>query len=266
MSQIVNIINGIFSFLFTPLQRLEPVWGLTIISVLIGIAVLFVFRYTSNQRAIKISRNRIKAHILELLYYKDSIRVMVKALLRILWQNTIYLRYALVPLIIIIVPMILLFIQLDFRYQYRPLKTGETSIVKMRLSETPGNSARINILPSDAIEVETPALRMDHNREFNWRIRAKKAGLHHISFSMPGGGRIEKTIEIADHHTGLMPLSPRKVRGHFWDVLFNPVEKPLPSENAVESVELMYPHRPLRIFGIRLNWLLFFFIATIIFT
>jgi len=263
MIPILNAINRIFSLIFFPLQRLAPVWGLLLISVLTGMVILLIFRYTSNQKAIKKSRDRIKAHILELLYYKDSIRVMLRALLKILGHNTIYLRYAMVPLLIVMIPMIILFIQLNFRYQYRPLKTNETCIVKMRLSEQAADSSAINILSSDAVQVETPALRMNKRHDYNWRIRAKKTGLHQIIFSVPGG-QIEKTIVVDDQDTALQTLSPKKVKNRFWDILFNPVEKPLPADMNIESIELMYPDRENRILGIRLHWLLIFFLVTMI--
>ena len=64
---------------FAVLAPLGPTAALFVISALIGAAMLLIWRYTSNQRAIADVRRSIAAHLLSTRLFKDNLSVTFAA-------------------------------------------------------------------------------------------------------------------------------------------------------------------------------------------
>ena len=76
----INIFtNAAADVLFAPITYLPGWLSNTIISAIVGVGLLIVFKYTSNQKAIGKVRDSIKANLLALKLFKDSISVTLKA-------------------------------------------------------------------------------------------------------------------------------------------------------------------------------------------
>src|SRR5690349_10307266 len=129
LAQLVVWLNGMANalgrLLLAPVG-VSPGWlSATIIATVTGVLLLFVFKYTSNQRAIKRVRNDINAHLLALKLFKDSAWVALRAQAHILLGAFSLFCLAVVPILVMLVPVTLLLSQLALWYQYRPLKVGE---------------------------------------------------------------------------------------------------------------------------------------------
>ena len=75
--------------------------------------MVVVFRYTSDQKAIRIAKDHLKAHLLALRLFQDQIPVVMRSYGRIVLATGRYLRLAFKPLLFVIVPLILLIVQVD---------------------------------------------------------------------------------------------------------------------------------------------------------
>ena len=131
-----SIVAKIFEVLFLPFRSLSPWWGMLVVSLLTGLGMLLIFKYTSNQAGIRRTKDRIKAHLLEMRLYQDSLRNSFKAQGGILKANLKYMSHSLKPLLVMFVPVILILIQLNFWFAYRPLKPGEPVLLKLKLKES----------------------------------------------------------------------------------------------------------------------------------
>lgn len=258
-----NTINYVFNLVFFPFEQLAPAWGLIAISLVTGVLLLMVFRYTSNQSAIKQAKDKIKAHILELSLYRDNLKITLNALANILTYNLVYLKH-LVPSLLIIMPiMILILVQLHLRYQYRPLTAGESVLVKCRLtSHIQDRTVQVSLQTPPAIRLDTPVLRIPEQNEFNWRIKIQTPGDHNLAFGIDSRNIIKSVRAIP----GVMLLSPVKVQPAWLKMLFNPGENPLPGHSGIEVIEIGYPRRQLALFNCNCHWLILFFIFTVFFT
>ncbi len=261
MSYIVKLINLIFQIIFFPLKFLPEIWALIIISVLTGIVMLLVFRATSNQQAIKKTKNKIKAYILELVLYKDNFKIIIKAIGNIFRYNGRYLRQTLIPLIIVFIPVVLILIQLNYRYQYRNFKPGENTIVKVKLNDNGENSfEEVKLLPSDHYAIETPALRLKDLNELNWRIRILSGEAFDLRFENQGS-LVKKSVNRADR---IAMLSPKKGNWNLWEYFLSPTEDLIPDSKLIKSIEIQYPNEELKIFGYTVHWLVIFFVVSLI--
>lgn len=258
-----QVFGKIFDLLFIPFRDMNPWVGMIIVSFLTGLLMLVIFRYTSNQAGIKKAKNKIKAHLLELRLYKDSLGLSLKAQGNILLANLKYITHSFKPMLVMIVPVILILIQMNFWFGYESLKPGEQTLLKVKLEEG-YNPLQTNLVlePDPEIVIETPPLRIEEYGEVNWRISSQKKGIHHVNIIV-AGQKISKTI--ATDTKPLSKLSPIKHRKKFVDELFYPVEAPIAKDLPVKSIEVRYPAKRLSLFGFNIHWLISYFALSIIF-
>ncbi|MBN2198272.1 MAG: hypothetical protein JW747_00315 [Candidatus Aminicenantes bacterium] len=263
MGSVNSVLNTIFNWLLFPFSRMNPWWGMIFMSLLTGLLLLLIFRLASDQKAIRLTKDRIKAHLLEFRLYKDSLAATGRAFGGILLRNLRYLGLTLKPLLVMIIPLALILIQLNARFGYRPLEPGEAFILKVKTAEgTNPLETDISIAPSSAYVVETPPLRIAEEREVNWRLRAVAGGRQTLTL-MLNDSLLSKTLDVGP--AGLKILSPRRPGGSVLDVLLNPGEKPLAGGSKLSAVEIAYPPARFSLFGLPLHWLLVFFALSMVF-
>jgi uncharacterized membrane protein (DUF106 family) len=261
--QVINAITGaLFDVLMAPFRPLGPWAGMLAVSWTTGLLMLAIFKKTSNQEGIRKAKNRIKAHLLEVRLYKDDLGQSLRSQGAILAANGRYFACALRPLLVMVIPLLLLLAQLNVWFGTAPLKKGSAAIIKVRLA--PGQSAlaaEASLIAPAGVAVETQPLRIEEEREIDWRIRAEATGRRLLRFVV-GGREITKSLVVEGRP--LSKVSARRVRG-FGDELFNPGEKPLPKNTPVEYVEIVYRPARLKLLGLRIHWLVAFFVLSIAF-
>ncbi len=261
----MNYFNGALSalldFLLSPLGILGPAWALAVISLLAGVLMLLIFRRTSNQARIKEAKDKMQGHLMEVLLFKDSPRIILTALKNLVRYNGLYLRYAFTPLVYMILPVSLLLVHLDGWFGYRPLQVGESAIFSVTLSpDGPRVMSRVSIETDKGLTIETPPLRILQNGEIDWRIRAEAPGEHLITVNA-SGHKVRKKIQVSE--TKLTRLSKVMVGSSFLDVLLNPGEGPIEQGSFIHSITVGYPAREIEFLGWRSHWLVLFFILSL---
>lgn len=260
MWSVVNGVTLFFDWIIGLFQSWHPLVGLSVVSVITGAVMLVIFRYTSNQDAIARTKGLIKAYILEVRLFKDDLRLQMTAQRKIVGTNFKYMRYAMAPMLVMLIPVLIILIQLDVRYARRPFLPGETAVVTVALDE----GTDVSSLQVDApagIVLETEAVLVPEENEVNWRIRTETEGSHDLVFTA-GGERATKRIEVGER---LVKLADRREHSNAFTIWENPAEAPLPGSSAFRSIELSYPDRDLRLLGFGMHWLLVFFAVSVIF-
>lgn len=257
-----SFFNKLFELIFLPFRSMSPWIGMVIISLLTGFLMLLVFRLTSNQEGIRKVKNKIKAHLLEFRLFKDSLSISLKAQGNILRHNLKYLSYYGKPMLVMIIPLILILFQLNIWFGSQSLEIGETTILKVELQEGV-NLLDINftIEPSTGFDIETPPLRIEEEREINWRLRAKEKGVHDLTLVI-NGQRFKKKVAVAQKP--LSKISPLKVRRNFINELLNPGEPPLSGEPPIKAIEIKYPAKNMNLFGWHIHWLIIYMVLSVI--
>jgi hypothetical protein len=255
-------LGGLVSAVLYPFRGLPPIVGLTLVALLTSVAILLVFRATSDQKALRRVKNRITAGILEIRLFRDDLRTIFRAQWDILRHSLTYMRLSLVPMLWVIVPIILLMIQLQFHYGYRPLEPGESAIVKVSLADD-GRAGDVELMLSTVgpVEVETPLLLLPGEGEADWRIGARGKGAHELRLAAPD---VELVKSVA---VGAMrgAISPRRPSSGLLDQLLYPVEAPVPGDGPVDSIEVAYEAATVSLLGWETHWMIVFFILTIVF-
>jgi uncharacterized membrane protein (DUF106 family) len=184
-----------FTFILKPFESGNAHGGMIFISLLTGAVMLFLFKLTSNQAAMKEVKTKISAYFLEMRLYKEDVSVVVGSQRRILLANMNYMKLAVVPAVVMIVPVILIMVQLNLRYAQTGLEPGDTALVKVKVEE--GFDVirdGIRLTAGSGLEKASPAVRIPTLAETDWKILKKSSLLEMIL--NPGAPRIPDAMPI----------------------------------------------------------------------
>jgi hypothetical protein len=239
-----TVANAIGNRVLAPIA-LMPGWlSATVIAAMTGVVLLVVFKYTSNQRAIKRARDQINANLLALKLFKDNASVAVQSQGRILKGAGRLFLLAVVPMLVMAIPVTLMLGQLSLWYQQRPLELKKVidreAIVTMTLNgEKDSPMPEAVLQPSDAYETIAGPVRVTEKREIWWRIRAREDGIHKLAFRV-GDQVVDKELAVG---AGFMRVSVQRP-GWIWnEALMHPWEKPFTPDSPVRSIAIDYPTR-----------------------
>jgi uncharacterized membrane protein (DUF106 family) len=260
--RLLLFLNKCFRAVVEPLARLSPMVALLVISMVTGVLLLLIFGATSNQGAIRRTKDKIKAHLLEILLFNDNLGVVFRAQGSIFVYAMKYLGLAVVPMLAIIVPMALIVTQSDHFFKSRPLKPNDTVTVSATLVEwDPELAEAISIIVPNGLAVETEALRIPETREVVWKLRALEYGDFDVLINT-AGGTLRKRLIVSD---SARCLSHAKTKPTFVGALVHSAEPPLGRDAPIESIEVQYAPARMKLGPIRAHWLVHFFILAMVF-
>ncbi len=206
-------------------------------------------------------RDSIKANMLAVKLCKDSISVTLQSLGKFFKWSCLLLFHAIVPMLVMIVPISLLFAQMGLWYQYRPLRVGEEAMVIMELAgDVNSDLPKVNIESMPAAEVTMGPVLVLSNRQVYWKIRGQEAGYSSIVFQVDKQ-QVEKGLVIGD---GFMRASSKRPGWKWADIMLYPLEKPFRSDSVVTSISIEYPDRLSRTSGTDW-WIGYFFVCSMVF-
>ncbi len=141
------------------------IWTLIPVSLIYGLAAALVFSRFADEASIRVTSNRMIAHVLEFRLFLDSPALVLRAQRDLARENLHLLRLILLPCMILAIIFLILFPQLDAMYGHAPLRVGEPSVVTAAIDDD-------GVLEAPAgIVVETLGVRSIHDRNVSWRVR-----------------------------------------------------------------------------------------------
>ena len=262
MTAIGGALTRFFTLILRPFENGNAFGGIVFISLVTGAIMLFLFKLTSNQQAMKEVKTRISAYFLEMRLYKEDFSTVVASQGRILRANLGYMRLALLPAVVLVIPVVLIMVQLNLRYAHKDLEPGQTAMVKVQLSEgVDAIGERLSLTAGDGVEKASPAVRIPSLGEVNWKVRLAQPGVHSIRLASSAG-----EIMLPVFGGGkILPAHSVFKKGSFWEALMNPGSPQIPAAMPVESVEIKYPARDFNFGLFRLSWLWTFLIVSMAF-
>src|SRR5262249_18970955 len=189
--------NAVGRILLAPIAVLPGWLSATIVAAVTGVVLLVVFKYTSNQRAIKRVKDDIKANLLALKLFKDTTSVALRAQGQILVSAFRLLVFSVLPMLVMVVPVLLILRQLALWYQSRPLQVGEDAVLTVKLKDDQASWPEVRLQPSDVVETEVGPVCVRAKREICWNIRARQSGYHRLVFHV-GEHTGDKELAIGD--------------------------------------------------------------------
>ncbi|MGA9643507.1 MAG: hypothetical protein WBQ72_19070 [Terriglobales bacterium] len=243
----------------------SPLAIVVMLSVVIGLLMILLFGYTSDQKAIGIAKDQLKAHLLAVRLYRDQLHVVMGSYGKVLRGTGRYLKLAFKPLLYVIIPITLLIVQLDRSLGLTAIQTNKPFLLTARVNNPQAlDSISIDLPPE--ITASAPPVHVAADNEVVWRLVASQPGAYEARINAGGPNATEAVTKTVRVSSELARVSPERLRDHFWARMFSSGESALPDNSAVESISVDYPERniPLGFAGYEMNWIWLFFILSMI--
>jgi hypothetical protein len=235
-----NLIStSIFDIILAPLGHSRPWFDLLFWPVFAGIIALLVYKTISNQTGITHAKNAIQVHLLEVVLFRDELRVVLPATAKALFQNGLYLGHNILPMLVMFAPMTAILVQLVSHYAYAPLPVGEPVLVVAKIDGLSTKEVKLEL--PEGISLDAPPVRTSEG-EVAWRIKPEMEGDHVLKIQA-GGHTEEKLLSIGGE--------PRKVsvlRTKSWEAFLYPAELVPAADSPVESIRVDRLDQPLSFF------------------
>lgn len=261
---IVNaIFRQVFDLLLLPFAAL-PYWvGVTVLGCLLSVAMLWVYKRTSDQDRIDRVKARIFAGIFEIRLYNDDLRAIFRAQGTILKNNLQYFGLSLVPLAWMIIPMVLMIGQLNHHYGYDGLAPGAETLLEAELADgwrehfaDLDEDARppAELEAPDGVIVEGPAYWFPSRETLVWKLEVERRGHYEVAVRLGDG---EPYLKSLDATTTIRRRSPVRHAGAFVDQIMRPAEAALPKDALVQRMAITYPEHGVTADVANRVWLMF---------
>jgi hypothetical protein len=196
--------------------------------------------------------------MMEMRLFDREPKLVFTAMGRLFYWNGKLFMVLLRPALVVTLPMILLFIQMDHYYGMRPLEVGETAVVTAKIGEEEALMGPVELTSEDGVEVETKGVRSPGRQIISWRVRAAAEGVAELKLTV-GEQELTKTVTVGHEPTRVSKRRAYKAA----DALLYPIEPRL-DEGPVAWVDVRYPPTDIAIVGVPMHWLIWLFIISVI--
>ena len=252
MDAVNAAMKAMFDVLWTPFDA-APLWvGLLVLGVAFGVVALLAMKYTTNQKRVGHFKDRYQGHILAIKLFRDSFSVVIGSLVKTLGWIGAYLGEQFKPMLVMLVPFMLLFAQMQMRLGYRPLDVGAPVLLTIDLA--PGLSAEEMALELGlpaGLETRAKMVREPTENRVVVPIAATAAGAHVLKLTC-GGETVEKLVHAGSIDGAPMVMPVRS--NDFFDQLLYPGEDSFGASSKFRRIALAYPVRPIDCFGFDLSF------------
>jgi len=275
MNLVNRLMSGLFDVLMTPFELLGAELALILVSGIVGIACLILFKYISWQDGIKRAKDKIKGSMIAIRIYQDDLVIVARSVCSVFLRNFQYLGLNFGPILPLLVPFVLVLSQFVVRYAYDPIPvvsqeevgsmlSGEGTMVTIELKSEHANRAKeLHLELPEGIVPITKLARSASTGQAFVEIAAVESVRGEIRVFLGDDLVGSKKIVAGNERTRTM----QPVRtSSFWLSWMFPAEDTLGAGSPLASVEFHYPNRELAyIPDGEIGILVVFFLASIVF-
>lgn len=248
MSFLNRALTAFFEPVLGALDHLGRGTALVLVSGIFGVLALLLFKRLSWQRGIKAAKDKIKAHLIEIRIYQDDLRVVLRAIGKVLVRNFQYLGLNLVPFAVLALPFTFVVAQLVVHYGFAPLPIvadpssvlpGKGTLVEIVLTPEQGSRAgEMTVRYPAGIVPISPLVRVPREGRAFVEVVATKPGAFLLEVQLTRGAHVTKTIVAGEGHA--RALQPERGQD-FLSALLWPLEEPIEKGSPFATVRFAYP-------------------------
>jgi uncharacterized membrane protein (DUF106 family) len=252
----LETISRFFDFVLAPFAGMTPAVGLTAVSVVTGVVMVFLYKWTTDQETLKEIRDQIKIHFLEIRLYKDDMAEMFSIQKDILRENLKYLRYTFKAAILLIIPILFIIFDLNVRYSYHPIRPGGSFIVSA-FAEEGGALEKLKLSLPPSLTLEVPAIRVAEENRVSWQVRSGSAGSYNLAIHQ-GEKQYSMRVSVSNR---VQRIYTEKDKGHRWTSRILPGAEFIPEDALLQKIRIEYPEQS-SFLGLQPGWLYYFFLVS----
>jgi hypothetical protein len=208
MGTIIYILRAGMEGLLTPFDWLGPFWGLTIVSLLSGVGMLWVVGKTTPQKLVERARNQMDSSVYEIRLFLDSPKRVVISLGRLMGNSLLYIAFMMPAFVILALPMIFMYLSLETRHGMEAIPVDKAFVVSIDLADGV-DGHQLSVTPSEDIRITAPPLYVPSEQAVYLRAEINKQTTSSLFLDV-GGRAVEKRI-VSD--PGATEMAPERSSG-----------------------------------------------------
>lgn len=136
---------------FSPLLRLPPLWAVILLSFLVSLFIVLIYRAMTDQKEMKQLKDSLKEYQTKLKSMKDKPEDMMKVQKDMMQVNMKYMGKSMKPTLVTFIPILLIFGWMNAHLAYEPIMSGQQ--FELSVLAQKGVEGMVSITAPEAIEV-----------------------------------------------------------------------------------------------------------------
>ncbi len=240
----------------TPFDWLGPFWGLTLLSFLSGIGMLWVVGKTTPQKLVEHSRNKMDSAVYEIRLFLDSPKWVARSIGRLLAHSVLYIAFMLPAFVILAVPLGMMFLSLEVRHGLEPVALHQPFVVSIDLADgVDGHSLAVKIPAS--LELSAPPMYVASQHSAYLRLIANEPGTQVLTIDVDGTSANKQIVTDA----GATKMAPDRASGLGLLMSFG-AESGL--SGPIKGIHVPHESKTASYLGIEMPWWLWWLIVMMV--
>lgn len=172
-----------------PLLTASPFLGVLVVSVFISLITVFVYKYFTDQEAMKQLKEQQKEYQQRMKELRDNPSEMMKIQKEAMGKNMEYMKHTFKATLITMLPIILIFGWMNAHLAFEPIYPGESYSLTAKFKA--GVVGEAELIAAEGTEILSP-VRQAINSEVNWNLRSTE-GEHFLTVQ---SATVEQTKKV----------------------------------------------------------------------
>jgi uncharacterized membrane protein (DUF106 family) len=231
---LLNFIDPLMNLVFSPLFLLHPFFAIAIITLLVSFIITIIYKYTTDQVAMKRLKRKQKEYQKKLNASKDDPDKMMKIQKEMMSVSGDMMRQSFKPMFFTFIPIIIIFAFLANNFAYSPIEPDEeftTTIVFPKSTE-----GIVSITVPDEMDLLSERSAEIEKGEASWTLKGP-AGDYVLQYEF-GQETYNKKVKITE---GLEYEPTSKRRWTFIDGLYSRTDEFLPKDASAVEIRIDNP-------------------------
>jgi len=243
----LSFLDPVMDFLFGWVLNLTPFWAVLIISFLISLIIVVIYKLTTDQTLMKDLKDETKAFQKQMKELKEHPEEMMKVQKKAMQTNMKYMTHSMRPTLITFIPIILIFGWLQAHLAVEPLMPGQEFSVEVLFEK--GVVGNISVTSPEGIEITGKSSKKIDDGNVVFTFKGDEGVYKAPSLEFDVNGKIHtKEIIISKERKYAEPLTSIK-------------------DDSVKSIETIHDKLVvMNLFGWELGWFGSYFVFVLVFS
>ena len=243
-----------FNFMFMPFLKLGYLWATIVLSFLVSLFTVLVNKYFTNQKEMKLLREKNKAYQQEMKKHKDDPNKVMEIQKKAMEINMKLMKHSFRPMLITFIPIMFVFMWMNVNLAYLPIQPGQNFTTGVILNPSYSGNITLNVYPSNNITYLDDRTKTfnKNDKKLTWNLKADK-GNYILEYDVvsPLGKDVKKQELIIDKEK------------------YSPAIVNVKEKSAIKQMFISYKQNrffPFKIFGWRPGWLGTYILSSLLFS
>lgn len=162
---------------FNPVLALGPLWAIVLLSLIISLVIVLVYKFFTNQEEMKRLKDEQKEFRKRMNELKSNPEEMMKVQKEAMQKNFQYMKHSFKATLITMLPILLIFGWMNAHFAYEPIYPDETYSITAKFKQ--GVAGEAELIPDEGTELLSNA-KQPVNSATSWNLKSTE-GAHYLT-------------------------------------------------------------------------------------